>query len=82
MILVVVMSILAVGTVSNVLRLNNTNSRLRAQAMNGQHALNRQCALVPITAKVYADAVSRRVITAREFGRIVGSAAAICPEHP
>lgn len=77
--LVIAMALLAVGTISNQLRINTANSRLRAQALNGQRALNRQCALLPVSKKLFADAVQRDVISAEDFAAIVSTAAAACP---
>lgn len=76
---VAVMALLAVGTVSNQLKINAANTQLKAQAMNGQRALNRQCALLPISEKLYADAVARRVIVPAELGLIVSTGEQYCP---
>lgn len=79
--LLVLLVLLSAGTISNQLRLNAQSAKFRAQAANGQRSLNRQCALVPISKKIYADAVNRRVISADDFGRIVSTAAAVCPQR-
>lgn len=79
MILVMGMALLAFGTVSNQLKINAANTALANQARNGQRALNRQCLLLPISKKLYADAVSRGKITPEEFGLIVSTGEQYCP---
>lgn len=78
-ILVAVLAGLGLGTVSNVLRLNGVNAKFAAQARNGQAGLNRQCRLVPVSKKIYADELARGKITADDFALVVSTAAAVCP---
>lgn len=79
--LVIAMALLAIGTVSNQLKINAANNTLRRQAENGQRALNRQCALLPVSKKIYADALDRRVISADDLAAILSTAAAVCPRR-
>lgn len=79
--LIAAMAVLAAGTISNQLRINDANTRLAQQAANGQKALTRQCQLFPISKKLYTDALGRRVITAGDYDLIVSTAARVCPQH-
>lgn len=77
--LVLFLALLGVGTINNQLRINQANERLAAQALAGQRALNRTCRLVPISKKIYVDALERDVITPDDYDLVVSSAAQICP---
>lgn len=81
MLLVVGMALLALGTVNNQLKINAANTQLARQAMNGQRSLNRQCQLLPISKKLYADALARHKISAADFDAIVSTGAQYCPSR-
>lgn len=76
--LVGAMAMLAAGTISNQLRINDANTRLQAQAENGQKALTRQCRLLPVAKKLYADMLDRRVITVRDYDLVFSTADTAC----
>lgn len=76
--LVVAMALLAVGTISNQIKINAANTQLRAQAENGQRSLTRQCKLAAIGRKFYADALRRGVITLSDFDLFVMSTQQAC----
>lgn len=76
--LVVAMSALAVGTISNQFRINAANTQLKTQAANGQKALVRQCKLVGVSQKMYADALRRGVIESADFTLFVLTAQQAC----
>lgn len=79
--LVIVMALLGAGTVSNQFKINAANDRLRAQAEAGARGLARQCQLLPISKKLYADALDRHVISAGDYGLIVSTAVQYCPSR-
>lgn len=78
-VLVAVMAALAFGTISNQVRINAASTKLRAQAEAGAQGLARQCRLLPISKKLYADGVARHKITPQEFGLIVSTGHQYCP---
>lgn len=73
------LALLGVGTINNQLRINQANARLASQAANGQRALNRTCRLLPVSKKMYTDALRRQVITAGDYDLVVSTATAVCP---
>ena len=77
--LVVAMALLAAGTISNQLRINEANSRLRAQAANGQAALTRACRLAPNGVLIQRDALERGVISAKQFTAYLSATTHACP---
>lgn len=76
--LVVVLGLLGAGTISNQLRINRANAILADQAESGQRALNRQCSLFPVSKKLYADMLERRVISAEDYDLVVSTATTAC----
>lgn len=72
------MALFGAGTISNQLRLNSTNARIHEQARAGQLGLNRQCSLLPISERLYADAVRRGVITNADYAQIYETAKLAC----
>lgn len=80
--LVAAITFLSVGTISNQFRINATNSRVSDQAESGQRALDRQCRLLPISRKVYAEMVDRGVITVAEYDLVFSTAARACRPRP
>jgi hypothetical protein len=76
--MVTVIALVAVLTVSNQVRINHTNRELARQAHAGQLGLNRTCALVPISKKIYADFLHRGVITRQDYLRVFGTAERAC----
>jgi hypothetical protein len=72
------LALLGVGTINNQLRINKANARLADQAENGQKALTRQCSLFPVSKKLYADMLERRVITAEDYDLVVSTATTAC----
>lgn len=76
--LVVFLGLLGAGTINNQLRINQANARLAEQAENGQRALTRQCSLFPVSRKLYADMLDRRVITAADYDLVVSTATTAC----
>lgn len=75
---IVILGLLGIGTVSNVLRLNATSEKIRAQAESGQAALDRQCKLLPVGRKLYTDALKRGVISGDDFELVLSSANVAC----
>lgn len=81
--LVIVVLLLALGTIRNQLAINSANSKLAMQAQNGQRALNRQCGLLGVSRKLYADMLARGVITARDYSLVFETAQHACSGvHP
>jgi hypothetical protein len=80
--LVLFLGLLGVGTINNQLRINRANEILAAQARAGQQSLDRTCRLIPISKKIYVDALERDVITPRDYDVVVSSASQICPPPP
>lgn len=78
--LVVLLAALGAGTISNQLMINKANATLATQAENGQKALTRQCALLPIGKKIYTDALERRVISAADYDLVLSTANTACPK--
>ena len=76
--LVVFLGLLGVGTISNQLKLNQTNARISEQASAGARGLVRQCQLLPVGKKLYADALERRVISAEDYDLVVSTASTAC----
>lgn len=82
-VLVLAMALLAVGTISNQVRINTANTKLRAQAENGQKSLNRQCRVLPISLKLYADALQRGKITVADYAEVASTGDTTCaPSRP
>lgn len=81
-VLVGVIALLSIGTISNQIRINAANARLERNAMNGQRALIRQCALLPVGKKIYVDALRRRVITGEDYQLVLSSAVRACAAVP
>jgi len=78
-VLVGVIALLSAGTISNQLRLNKQGEQFRAQAENGQRALNRACRLAPNGVLIQRDALERGVITAKQFAAYVSATTHACP---
>jgi hypothetical protein len=77
--LIVLVVLLAAGTIYNQLAINATNGRIQEQARAGQMSLNRTCKLLPISMKVYGDMLARGVITAADYSLVLSSANTVCP---
>lgn len=75
---ILVLALLGAGTISNVVRLNATSARVRDQAAAGQAGLDRQCRLLPVGRKLYADALQRGKITTDDFELVVSTANVAC----
>lgn len=69
---------LSVGTISNVVRQNAISARVQDQAAAGQAGLDRQCRLLPVGRKLYADALQRGKITTDDFELVVSTANVAC----
>lgn len=76
--LVVVLAGLGLGTITNQLKINDANARLAAQAMNGQRSLNRTCQLLPVSRKIYTDALKRGVVNADDYDLVLSTATRVC----
>lgn len=76
--IVAVMALLAVGTVSNVMRINAANTQLQRQAQNGQRALVRSCRLAGVSRKIYVDELDRGKITAEDFALFASTLVQAC----
>jgi hypothetical protein len=77
--LIVLVVLLAAGTIYNQLAINATNGQIKDQARNGQLSLNRTCRLLPITKKAYGDLLVRRVITPADYALVLSTADTVCP---
>lgn len=80
--LVAFLALLAVATISNVVRLNATNSKLRAQAQEGQNARTTQCRTFPIAIKLYTAAERFDLITPGDLKTYLAGGPRGCPSRP
>jgi hypothetical protein len=77
--LIMLVVLLAAGTIYNQLAINATNGRIKDQARNGQLSLNRTCKLLPVSMKVYGDMLARGVITPADYSLVLSTANTVCP---
>jgi hypothetical protein len=77
--LIVLVVLLAVGTIYNQLAINATNGRIKAQAHAGQLSLNRTCRLLPVSKKYALDMLERGKITPADYALVLSSASTVCP---
>lgn len=74
-------ALLSIGTISNQLKINQANTRLKMQAEAGQRALTRQCSLLVVSRKLYADMLERHVISAEDFALVFSTAQQACRQR-
>jgi hypothetical protein len=79
---VLVMAMLAFGTVSNQLRINRASMTLKAQAVAGAQSLHRQCQLLPAGFKVQRYLLDRHVTSSEDFALWLSTARRYCPDSP
>lgn len=79
--LVVVVAYLSFATNSNQRKINEANTQLKKQAEAGQRALTRQCSLLAVSRKLYADMLDRHVISAEDFALVFATAQRACGQR-
>lgn len=79
--LIFAMALLGIGTINNQLRINAANQVLREQAKNGQRALTRQCSLIGVSKKIYADMLERGKITTGDYELVFSTAQRACGQR-
>jgi len=78
--LTVVMGVMAVAIIILFWLLVPALGRLSDQAQAGAAGKRRQCAVLPVATKMYADAQKRHIITSRDFETFVASGSQLkCP---